>query len=228
MLPEYISTILWPFAIKCYEDQMKNLNFWADGHTPFETLADLNTTPVNLFNFHTFSCPCYILDHRLQSGGGKIPQWEPRARMSIYVGHSPLHAANVLLILNPRTGHVSPQFHVVYDDDFMTVPYLCTATVAPHWAVLVNASTTIELYTKKQGGTWQSLPKLDVESGDFTSDTSIQSSVAETSEGDEASEGAQNQNLIDAHNKNIVCNQVTFGDKRNNEIQSMCPDESLP
>ncbi len=70
----------------------------------------------------------------------------------------------------------------------------------------MNASATIELYTEKQIGTWQSLPKLDVESGDFTSDTSIQSAVAETSEGDKASEGAQNQKVIDAHNKNIVRN----------------------
>ncbi len=27
MLPEYISTILWPFAVKCYEDCMNNLTF---------------------------------------------------------------------------------------------------------------------------------------------------------------------------------------------------------
>ncbi len=51
MLPEYISTILWPFGIKCYEDQMKNLTFQADGHTPFETLAGLNSTPVNHLTF---------------------------------------------------------------------------------------------------------------------------------------------------------------------------------
>jgi hypothetical protein len=133
------------------------------------------------------------LDHRLQSGGGKIPKWESRARMGIYVRRSPSHAANVSLILNPRTGQISPQFHVIYNDDFTTVPYLRTATVPPHWAVLVNASATIELYTEKQIGTWQSLPELDVELGDFTLDTSIQSAVAETSEGDKASEGAQNQ-----------------------------------
>ncbi len=148
--------------------------------------------------------------------------------MGIYVGHSPSHAANVSLILNPRTGHISPQFHIVYDDVFTTVPYLCTAAVPLHWAALVNASATVDFYTEKQIGTRQSLPKLDVESGDFTADTSIQSSVAETSEGDKASEGAQNQNVIDAHYNNIVCNHVTFSDKRDNEIQSVCPDESLP
>jgi len=31
MLPEYISTILWPFAMKCHEDRMNNLIHRADG-----------------------------------------------------------------------------------------------------------------------------------------------------------------------------------------------------
>ncbi len=35
MLPEYISTILWPFALKCAEDRMNNLVHQADGQTPF-------------------------------------------------------------------------------------------------------------------------------------------------------------------------------------------------
>ena len=88
------------------------------------------------------------------------------------------------------------------------------------------ASATIEIYTEKQIGTWQLLPELDVESGDFTSDSSIQSVVVETTEGDVDSEGAQH--VIDTHDKNIVSNQVTFSDGRDSEIQSMCPDESLP
>ena len=61
-----------------------------------------------------------------------IPKWEPRARMGVYVGWSPSHASNVALVLNPRTGHVSPQFHVVFDYDFTTVEYLCKKTVPPH------------------------------------------------------------------------------------------------
>jgi hypothetical protein len=204
MLPKYISTIVWPFAVKCYEDCMNNLKFQADGRTPFEMLAGLDLSPISLSNFHTFGCPCYVLDHCLQSGAGKIPKWEPRARMGIYVGRSPSHAANVSMILNPRTGHISPQFHVVHDDDFTTMPYLRTATVPPHWAALVAASTTIELYTEKQVGTWQLLPELDVESGDFTSDSSIQSTVLEEMEENVVPEGAHH--VTDAHNKDIVNN----------------------
>jgi hypothetical protein len=75
-------------------------------------------------NFHTFGSPCYVLDACLQSGHKTIPKWEPCARMGIYAGHSPLHGSNVSLTLNPQTGHIFPQFHVVYDDDFTMVPYL--------------------------------------------------------------------------------------------------------
>jgi hypothetical protein len=92
--------------------------------------------------------------------------------MGIYVGCSPSHASNVGLILNPRTGHVLPQFHVVYDNDFTTVPYLHTAAVPPHWVELVEASSHLEVYTERQVGTWHSLPELDVNPGDFTSNTS--------------------------------------------------------
>jgi hypothetical protein len=170
MLPEYITTILWPFALKCFEDRMNNLMHRADGRTPYQTFASLDATPIDINNFHTFGCPCYVLDHRLQSGSKMIPKWEPRSRMGIYVGRSPSHASNVGLILNPRTGHVSPQFHVIYDDDFTTVKYLRTGTVPPHWSDLVRDSSEIQVHADTQASTWQSLPELVPEEGDFASD----------------------------------------------------------
>jgi hypothetical protein len=153
MSPEYISTILLLFAVKCYEDRLNNLVYCADGRTPYETPATLDAAPTSTSNFHTVGCPCYVLDHQLQSGTGKIPKWEPRTRMGIYVGRSPSHASNVALIFNPCTGHVFPQFHVVYNNDFTTVPYLRTAAVPPHWAELVHTSSTIALYTEREVGT---------------------------------------------------------------------------
>ena len=67
---------------------------------------------------HTFGCPVYILDSKLQSSSIGPPKWDPRTRLGIYVGRSPYHAGSVALVLNPRTGHVSPQYHLVFDDDF--------------------------------------------------------------------------------------------------------------
>ncbi len=168
MLPEYISTILWPFALKCCEDHLNNLVHHADDQTLYETLAGLDSSKIIMSNFHTFGCSCYVLDHRLLSGIGKVPKWKPHARMGIYVGRSPSHASNVALILNPRTGHVSPQFHVVFDDDFTTVQYLCTGMVPSHRVNLVRSSATIQMYTEQQVGTWQSIPDIETEQGDFS------------------------------------------------------------
>ena len=193
--------------MKCYKDRLNNLVHCSDGRTAYETLASLDAAPINTSNFHTFGCPYYVLDHRLQSGTGKIPKWEPCAGMGIYVGWLPSHASNVAFILNPRMGHVLPQFYVVYNDDFTTVPYLRTAAVPPHWAELVRASSTIALYTERKVGTWQSIPELDVDPGDFTSDTAnIDTAPPTTSTqycevDDGHSEGASD---VVSHHKNTV------------------------
>ena len=141
----------------------------------------------------------------MQLGLGKIPKWEPCSWMGIYVGRSPLHASNVGLILNPRTGHVSPQFHVVYDDDFMAVPYLRSANVPLHWAQLVEASSHLEVYTEQQVGTWQSLPDLEVDPGDFSTDFSQVSTptVNQNHEGEVHSE-AVSMNVESPHDATRV------------------------
>ena len=53
--------------------------------------------------------------------GIKLPRWEPRSRRALFVGMSPNHSSNVPLVLNLKTGSISPQFHVVFDDFFSTV-----------------------------------------------------------------------------------------------------------
>ena len=83
----------------------------------------------------------YVLDARLQNAGGAgPPQWDPRSRLEIYLGHSQSHAGSVSLILNPRTGLVSPQFHIVVDNDFATVPSLRAGTMPANWHQSVTNS----------------------------------------------------------------------------------------
>ena len=89
---------------------------------------------------HTWGYPVFILDGRLQSDPKGVPKWEPRSRVGIYMGHSHWHAGLVTLVLNPTTGHVSPQFHVVFDDTFRTVPYMRSGAVPEHWKSLVHNS----------------------------------------------------------------------------------------
>ena len=47
---------------------------------------------------------------------------------------------NVSLVLNLITGRVSPQYHVVFDDEFTTVNYLDSAETPPFCENLVENS----------------------------------------------------------------------------------------
>ena len=58
--------------------------------------------------------------------------------MGAYVGRSRIHAGNVSLILNLSTGHVSPQFHVVFDETFSTVPSLKNSSVTASWKFIAK------------------------------------------------------------------------------------------
>jgi len=69
---------------------------------------------------HVFGCPVYVLDPKLQDGK-KLPKWSPRCRRGQYLRPSPNHSTMIGCILNLRTGHVLPQYHCVYDNQFSTV-----------------------------------------------------------------------------------------------------------
>ena len=83
----------------------------------------------------------YVLEGKLRSVGSKVPKWNPRARLGVYLGRSPCHTGSVALVLNPRTLHVSPQFHVLFDDEFTTVPFLRSGDVPPRLTQLVQSCT---------------------------------------------------------------------------------------
>jgi hypothetical protein len=68
-----------------------------------------------------FWCLAYVLDPKLQDGK-KLPKWTPLSHRGQYLGLSPNHSTLVGRILNLHTGSVSPQFHVVHDNLFTTVP----------------------------------------------------------------------------------------------------------
>ncbi len=135
--PEYITTMLWPLALKAAQDRMNQLTVNLQGRTPEVNFSDVASATLCFQDCHTWECPCYILDSRLQTNPKGVPKWEPRDRLGIYVGHSPHHAGNVALVLNPLTGLISPQFHIVFDDNFMTIPHLQKGTVPPNWVTIV-------------------------------------------------------------------------------------------
>ena len=42
------------------------------------------------------------------------------------------------MVMNPKTGLVSPQFHLIFDENFETVPHLRAGTVPENWEDLVT------------------------------------------------------------------------------------------
>ena len=123
--PAAHSVSLWPYAIRMAADAMNSTPRNDKSRvSPIERFANIKIRP-QLRNFHAFGCPVYVLQAPLQTGQ-PVSKWLPRARLGIYIGMSPKHAKSVSLVLNPRTGLVSPQFHVKHDDSFETVQSLST------------------------------------------------------------------------------------------------------
>ena len=73
--------------------------------------------------YHTWAYPVFVLESLMQVGMVGILKWEPTARTGVYTGKSTLHAESVSLVLNARTGYVSPQYNVVFDDTLSTVDH---------------------------------------------------------------------------------------------------------
>ena len=107
--------------------------------TPHELLTGLKQPPHTLLHLRVWGSPAFVLDPRLQDGH-KLPKWTKRSRCGMYLGQSGDHHSSVGKILNLRTGHVSAQFHVVYDELFTTVPGAVTDTVfdKQHWDDLIQ------------------------------------------------------------------------------------------
>ncbi len=142
MWPQMIDTMFWPFAFKAAAERHNQLSLTAEGQTPLSILHDVPVENIPVKTFHTLFCLVYVLDACLQSPGGPgPPKWEPRSCIGVYLGHSPFHAGSVVLVFNPKTGWVSPQYHVVFDNTFFTVPYMDAGTVPPHWEDLLKYSS---------------------------------------------------------------------------------------
>ena len=62
----------------------------------------------------------------------------PHSLAEIYLGHLPFHACTVAVVLNPEIVNVSPQFHVVFDDEISTVPFMREGTIPPNLTDLVQ------------------------------------------------------------------------------------------
>jgi len=117
--PSAITTHLWPYAINMAADVHNHLPAAGEENTPMERFSSSKIHP-SLKHFHHFGCPVYVLNSKMASGK-KMPKWEDRTRVAIYLGKSPNHARSVSLVLSLTTGMISPQYHCQFDDLFETV-----------------------------------------------------------------------------------------------------------
>ena len=147
MWPEMISTMLWPFALKTASERHDILNLDSLGVIPEQKLSK-SSVAFSADHHHTWGCPVYVLEAGLQSSFSQIPKWQPRSKIGVYVGHLPSHAGSVALVLDPSTGHVSAQFHVVFDDNFLTVPHLQNVTQPPSLSKLCQTSSELAKHTE--------------------------------------------------------------------------------
>ena len=135
---------LWPYAMRQANDVANATPRKGQELSPLELFSGVQIAP-KLRHFHAFGCPTYVLDNALQSGQG-APKWKEHSRLGLYLGPSPNHARSIALVLNPRTGHVSPQFHIKFDDFFETVQVKVTDLDAPNleWKYLSGFATKKE------------------------------------------------------------------------------------
>ena len=62
-----------------------------------------------------------------------IPKWTPWSRQAVYLGILTHHAGSVALVLNIKTGYISPQFHIVFDDVLTTIIERITNKLPWNW-----------------------------------------------------------------------------------------------
>ena len=119
--PDAADISLRPMAVDYVVFQHNHMPRTSTGMmSPMEMIMKSKVGRQALEDMHVWGCPCYVLDPTLQDGH-KLPKWKPRSRRGIFLGFSKRHSSRVPLVLNTKTGHISPQFHVVFDDWFTSV-----------------------------------------------------------------------------------------------------------
>jgi Reverse transcriptase (RNA-dependent DNA polymerase) len=114
-----IDSQLWPYALRHRNDVFNSTQKQGRKLSPLETFSNSKIRP-KLKHFHPFGCPVYRVNNEIQAGNNH-PKWLSRAKPVVYLGSSPRHARSVSLVLDLETAHVSPQFHLRYDNLFETV-----------------------------------------------------------------------------------------------------------
>jgi hypothetical protein len=138
--PACFDAALWPFAMEHAVELWNHMPHQRGGLTPLEQFTGTKSFSYDVIQrARVWGCPVYVLDPKLQDGK-KLPKWSKRSRLGMYLGASTTHSSTVGRILNLKTGHISPQYHVVYDELFTSVQGELIDQVfdARHWQELIE------------------------------------------------------------------------------------------
>jgi hypothetical protein len=119
--------------------------------SPFQLFTGEDPT-ANLGDFKVFGSPTFVLDKTLQDGNN-FGKWKPRSLQGIYIGASSCHSSHVPLIYNPSSTHITPQFHVIYDENFYMVDPSITPYTQDHYHDRLYNSTAHWQYVDKHTDT---------------------------------------------------------------------------
>ena len=81
----------------------------------------------------------------------------PQSSQAVYLGISTHHAGSVALVMNLKTRYISPQFHIVFDNDFTTTTTRITNKLPDGWDNIFkkHCETTPEEFQFNIGKQWK-------------------------------------------------------------------------
>jgi hypothetical protein len=123
--PQRFRLDIWPYSVYY---AVWIWNYFSDTTTPIEVFTKAAFLDhKHLQRTRVFGCPVYVLAPTLQDAK-KLPKWHKRSWKGVFLEFSPLHHTTVALVLNPDTGNITPQYHVVFDETFSTISSSTTMT----------------------------------------------------------------------------------------------------
>jgi hypothetical protein len=116
-----ITAELWPFAIQHAATIYNTTKQRSRDYdlSPWEQFTG-ERSKLDQTDMHPLFCPVYTLDRRMQEGTSP-PKWTKLTTQKVYVCHLHHYSKSVPTVWDPKTKLVSPQFHVMFDDNFDTV-----------------------------------------------------------------------------------------------------------
>ena len=118
--PDMADPSLWPMAVQHAVFLHNHVPSPTTGLCPHDLFFKTRWSQTKFHDLHVWGCPVYVLDKTL-SDGKKLPRWMPRSHREVFMGLSPKKSSTVPLVLNPGTGAITPQYHVVFNDEFTTI-----------------------------------------------------------------------------------------------------------